>query len=304
MKSTSLGDVTTYSIKRRPHCKITVVDFASPVTKGISILDFIESLPNILAGSELRAIIDSIVSAHRNRKPVIAMMGGHVVKCGLGPVIISLMENNVLTGLAVNGSVLIHDFEIAMFGKTSEVVDELLVEGGWGMWTETSVLNDIEDGSGLGWNAARLAANGRYKKLSILARAYELDIPVSAHIAYGTDVVHFHPNAFGAVIGKAAQIDLELFISQVAQISAGGVVLNFGSAVILPEVFIKAVNAARNLGHDVCGFITADFDMIQHYRPSVNVVERARVLDGKGYSITGRHEIMIPLLAHAIIARL
>jgi hypothetical protein len=312
-----LGKVTTYPLREREN-KVKISDFASPAAAGRSVWDLLEGLPRILAGNSLRQLVSAIQLAHAEARPVIAMMGGHVIKCGLGPVIISMMERGILTGIAMNGAASIHDFEIALIGETSEDVGTNIATGKFGMWEETGRLmneavkagisvSSVTDknvcptgmGSALGRKLLELGAP--HLDVSILAAAFRLNIPATVHVAIGTDIIHQHPEADGAALGETSFTDFRIFVSEVSNLGHGGVILNLGSAVIMPEVFLKALSIARNLGHNVVEFTAANFDMIQHYRPTENVVRRPTHIGGKGYTIIGHHEIMIPLLAHAVI---
>ena len=302
-----LTRVKTYPIKDREN-KVKVSDFASPPCANQSISNWLESLPNILAGKNFKELVNAIVTARANSKPVIAMMGGHVIKCGLSPVIISMIEHSILTGVAMNGATSIHDFEIAIIGETSEDVGTNIATGMFGMWEETGrFMNEaIKQGQqsniGMGESLGRklISLQAQYQNVSILASAFRLNIPLTVHVAIGTDIIHQHPEADGSAIGQTSFTDFRIFVSEVANLD-GGVLLNFGSAVIMPEVFLKALSIARNLGHKVTEFTTANFDMFQHYRPNENIVKRPTNIGGKGYSITGHHEIMIPLLACAVM---
>jgi hypothetical protein len=302
-----LSQVKTYPIKDRIN-KVKVSDFASPPRSGQSVSDWLKTLPNILAGNSFKELIKAIVTARAESRPVIVMMGGHVIKCGLSPVIISMMEHGILTGIAMNGATSIHDFEIAIIGETSEDVGTNIATGVFGMWEETGgLMNEAikhgqQSNTGMGESLGRklIALQAPYKNVSILASAVRLNIPLTVHVAIGTDIIHQHPEADGSAIGQTSFTDFRIFVSEVANLD-GGVLLNFGSAVIMPEVFLKALSIARNLGHKVTEFTTANFDMFQHYRPNENIVKRPTNIGGKGYSITGHHEIMIPLLACAVM---
>ncbi|MGB9595851.1 MAG: hypothetical protein ACPL7B_06175, partial [Candidatus Poribacteria bacterium] len=240
-----------------------------------------------------------------------AMMGGHVIKCGLSPVIISMMEHNVLTGIAMNGAGSIHDFEIALIGGTSEDVGTNIEDGMFGMWEETGRLmnsaiiegknQNIGMGKALGQKLIEI--NAKYQSYSILANAIRLNVPLTVHVAIGTDIIHQHPKADGSAIGQTSFTDFRIFTSEISDLD-GGVLLNFGSAVLMPEVFLKALSISRNLGHKVTEFTTANFDMFQHYRPRENILKRPTKMGGKGYAITGHHEIMIPLLAYAVLDKM
>jgi hypothetical protein len=303
-----LTKVRTYPLREREN-KVKVSDFASPAAAGRSVRDLLEGLPRILAGDDFRQLVSDIGSAYAKAKPVIAMMGGHLIKCGLSPVIISMMERGILTGIAMNGAASIHDFEIALIGETSEDVGTNIATGKFGMWEETGRLMNRAVKAGRGAHEGMGVALGRklvelkapHLDVSIIATALGLNIPVTVHVAIGTDIIHQHPEADGAALGEASFTDFRTFVSEVSDLGHGGVLLNFGSAVIMPEVFLKALSTARNLGHDVVDFTTANFDMIQHYRPTQNVIKHPTNMGGRGYAITGHHEIMIPLLAHAIM---
>lgn len=303
-----LSRVKTYPINERKS-KVKVSDFAMPPTHSASVLELMNSMPKILAGKDFFQLINDIVTAHKHGRPVIAMIGGHVIKCGLSPILISLMEHGVITGIAMNGAASIHDFEIALFGETSEDVGTNIATGKFGMWDETGrLMNEaIKEGQrrslGMGESLGEklLELNAPYRDFSILASCVRLNVTVTVHVAIGTDIIHQHPEADGSAIGQTSFTDFRIFVSEVAELN-NGVLINFGSAVIMPEVFLKALSIARNLGHNVTEFTTANFDMFQHYRPTENVVKRPTNMGGRGYSITGHHEIMIPLLASAVLS--
>ncbi len=252
-----------------------------------------------------------MVQAIRSGNPIVLAMGAHVIKVGLNPVIIDLMERGFIDGLALNGAGIIHDAELAMVGQTSEDVAAQIGEGKFGMAEETgrilneAIIEGAEQGDGLGKAVgARLVKEDfPYKRYSLSARAFELGIPMTVHVAIGTDIIHFHPRVDGAAIGKTSHLDFRIFSSLISKIE-GGVFINLGSAVIMPEVFLKALSLARNLGFDVKHFTTVDMDFIRHYRPMTNVVQRPTLEGGKGYSLVGHHEIMFPLLTAAVIERL
>lgn len=306
-----LAKLKTYPIARRKS-KVKRQDFADIPFKGASFSDFYESLPSILAGNDLRNVVEAIVSAARKKRPVIAMMGAHVIKCGLNPVIIELIKKKVITAVAMNGSGAIHDFEIALIGKTSEGVDEALEDGSFGMAKETALYINgalgeaVEREIGAGQAIGKVIEEEKlsFKHLSILYNCVKLNIPATVHIAVGTDIVHQHPSCNGANTGEASLRDFHNFVEVVSGLGNGGVVLNIGSTVILPEVFLKALNVARNLGSKVKNFTACNFDIINHYRPYQNVVKRPVKSGGAGYTIIGHHEITIPLLAQAIIEKL
>jgi hypothetical protein len=308
-KPIDLSGLATYPLASRPS-KVTAADFARPVEAGASIADFLDALPRILAADDLRAVAAAVRDARGRGLPVISGMGGHVVKTGLAPVLIDLMHRRLLTALAMNGSCLVHDFEIAVNGGTSEDVDATLGTGAFGAAEETGrVLNEAAAdaaASGIGLGEAvgrRIASLGApHAGVSLLATAYELRVPVTVHVTVGNDITHIHPTADGGAIGAASHRDFRLLCSLVAEMEGGGVYLNLGSAVVLPEAFLKAVTVVRNLGRPLQGIVTANFDFIQHYRPLANVVRRPTAGVGRGYAITGHHEILIPLLAAAILA--
>jgi len=275
----------------------------------LSFRDFYQSLPQILAAKDFRVVVKAIVEARRRKKPVLWMFGAHVLKVGLNPLLIHLLRRNVVTALALNGAGAIHDFELAYMGCTSEDVAAALADGSFGMARETTqMLNRaIRDGAkrnlGLGEAVGSMIAKSRlpYRNLSLLATCHELGIPATVHVAIGTDIIHQQAVADGAAIGKTSLTDFRKLAGVVAQLGGGGVVGNVGSAVILPEVFLKAVSMARNLRHPVKDFTAFDFDMIRHYRPSENVLKRPTLLGGTAVHITGHHELLIPLLVQAIL---
>jgi len=280
----------------------------SPLKKGMRFSDFLESLPGILKADDLKAVARAVVEARRLGKPVMVMFGGHVIKTGCAPVLAGLAADGFITHLASNGAAAIHDTELARFGHTSEDVAAQLEDGSFGMAADTALLvNDAarraaagREGFGEVVGALLIEENAPHVERALIARAYGLKIPYTLHVAMGTDIVHQHPTASGAAIGEASLRDFRIFAASVSKLGGGGVVVNLGSAVIMPEVFLKALAVARNLGYPVRDFTTANFDMIQHYRPGVNVVQRPVLAGGSGYAITGHHEIMIPLLAAAI----
>jgi len=288
--------------------KVCVEDFAAPYVKGSGIQGWLDSLPKILAGESFRAVVDALAKARAGGKPVVWGMGGHVIKCGLAPLLIDLMERRYATAFAMNGSAAIHDFEIALAGHTSEDVEAVLPDGSFGTAEETgremnqAIASGVRDGIGIGEALGRVLKAAPQAGRSLLAAAYHRAVPVTVHVAMGTDTPHTHPAAEPAAIGTATHHDFRLFCALVAGLNDGGVYLNVGSAVIMPEVFLKAVSAVRNLGNPLANFTTANFDFLQHYRPRVNVVERPHAKSGgHGYSITGHHELMLPLLAAALI---
>jgi hypothetical protein len=289
--------------------KVKQADFARVYEPGSWMAGFLDGLPHILAGDTLRAVVDSIAAAREKRKPVIWGMGGHVIKCGLAPVLIDLMRRGFATAFAMNGSAAIHDFEIALAGQTSEDVEAVLPDGRFGAAEETgrewnaALTPGAGAGEGLGCTLDRLAPEP-HASSSLLLQAWRARVPVTVHIAIGTDTPHTHPAVNPAALGSATHYDFRLFCSLVAALTDGGVYINAGSAVVMPEVFLKAVSCVRNLGHQLRDFTTVNLDFMQPYRPRVNVVERPHAQSGgKGYSLTGHHEIMIPLLAAILIER-
>lgn len=304
-----LSRITTYPLASRPS-KVASNDFAKPAASGSSTTDFLDSLPNILASRELRELAGVIRAAKDNGRAIIAGLGGHVIKTGLAPILIGLMQRGYVTGVAMNGSAMIHDFEIALVGATSEDVDATLGSGSFGMAEETGRTINEAATAGARDNIGMGEAIGRQLQLmrtahgdkSLLHAAYEARVPVTVHVAIGTDIVHIHPAADGASIGQTTLHDFRLLCSMVRELDGGGVYLNLGSAVVLPEVFLKTVTVVRNLGFKLQDFYTANFDFIQQYRPLTNVVRRPVAGIGRGFSFTGHHEIMIPLLAAAILA--
>ncbi|MBF0204175.1 MAG: hypothetical protein HQK67_07630 [Desulfamplus sp.] len=303
----NFNNIHTYSASERASKVFTSLE-ARPPFKGMSISAFLSNLPAILKANDLKNIARAIVGAKEKGKPVIVMLGGHVIKTGCSPILIDLAKNGFITHFASNGSAAIHDTELARMGHTSEDVASQLEDGSFGMAWDTAALvnsaakraSELKQGFGQTVGAMLVEDNAPFNSRAILSNAFLLEIPYTLHIAIGTDIVHQHPDADGAAIGDASLRDFRIFAASVAKLGHGGVVLNLGSAVIMPEVFLKAISVARNLGHDVTHFTTANFDMIQHYRPRVNVVHRPVLSGGEGFSITGHHEIMIPLLAAAV----
>lgn len=303
-----LSGVKTYPLASRPS-KARHQDFAHPWDPSSGMTGWIASLPNMLASADFRAVVAAVRLAQANGRGIVWGLGAHVIKTGLGPVLIDLMERGLVSGLALNGAGMIHDFEVALAGATSEEVENSLGPGQFGMAEETGrLLNDaITDGAsrglGLGqsvtaWLGSRHSHFGR---LSVLCAAARLSIPVTVHVGVGTDVIHMHPAASGEAIGAASLRDFRYFTSFVGALE-GGVYLNCGSAVLLPEVFLKAVSLVRNRGLSLDGLTTVNFDFVRMYRPETNVVRRPVMGIGRGYSITGHHEIMLPLLAAALVA--
>ena len=289
--------------------KVRKADFAGVYQKGAGIAGLLDSLPKILAGDSFRAVVNALIAARKAGKPIIWGMGGHVIKCGLAPILADLMRRGFATAFAMNGSGAIHDFEIAIAGHTSEDVEAVLPDGRFGAAEETGrEMNEVITAAGsmgmgeaLGERLVRIA-DPAFAADSLLLQAYQNSTPVTVHVAIGTDTPHTHPAADAAAIGAATHRDFRLFCSLVAEMNEGGVYLNVGSAVVLPEVFLKAISAVRNLGTPLAGFTTVNLDFLQHYRPKVNVVERPHAqAGGRGFALTGHHEIMVPLLAAALI---
>ena len=310
-KPVDMASVTTYPLQERIN-KISVHDFATLPESEINLSAFLESLPKILKAPDFLSLVDDIVAAYQHKKPVIVMMGGHVIKCGLSPLLIALAKLGVITGFAFNGASSIHDFEIALIGETSEDVSAYLQTGKFGMWEETGQLMNTaiqhaaDTGIGMGEALGKqlIEMDAPYNTYSLLAAGVQHDVLITVHVAIGTDIIHQHPSANGAAIGAASFTDFQLLTALVPDLEGGGVVLNLGSAVILPEVFLKALTIARNLGHTVSHFTAANFDMHQQYRPIENVVKRPTEMGGKGYTFTGHHELMIPLLVQAVLSHL
>jgi hypothetical protein len=303
-----LSDVRTYPLDSRSN-KARVEDFARPVAQGATFKDWFASLPAILGARDIRRVVDAIVAARRRNAGIVWGIGAHVIKTGVSPVLIDLMRRGYVSALAMNGAGIIHDFEIAMVGATSEDVDEALGPGRFGMADETGrLLNEIAaDASartlGFGQAVGRYLsqAKARFRDRSLTATADELAIPVTVHVALGTDIIHMHPAASGAAIGDVSLRDFRYFTSCIARLQ-GGVYLNCGSAVVLPEVFLKAVALARNRGVDLSGLTTVNIDFMRMYRPQTNVVTRPVAgTDGVGISLVGHHEILLPLIAAAVI---
>ena len=309
-KPIDLNKITTYPLGDRKS-KVSDLDFAQKWIKGSSFETFLEGLPNILAGSHVRAVISSIVAAYKNRKTIMFAMGAHVIKVGLNPVVIDLMERGVITSIAMNGAGIIHDFELAMTGRTSEDVAASLGDGTFGMAHETcTFLGDAikkadRDASGLGAavGASIIEQNLPCSGNSILAAGARLGVPVTVHIAIGTDIIHMHPEFDPAKAGTASHRDFRIFTSVAASLEKG-VYLNVGSAVILPEIFLKAITIVRNLGYNLKNLTTVNMDFIKHYRPTTNVVNRPTAEGGRGYNLTGHHEILLPIIAAGIIEKL
>ncbi len=303
----SLDGVKSYPLKERVS-RVKIDDFGEPWRHGGDMAQWIKSLPKILAGNDFRKIVNNIVRAVQSGKMIILAMGAHAIKVGLNPVILDLLDRGIIGGLAMNGAGIIHDTELAMAGHTSEDVADQLKDGQFGMAEETGrFLNEaMIEGAKLGYGLGRavgamlIRENFPYNRYSLLTKALELDIPLTVHVAIGTDIIHIHPSVDGSAIGKTSHLDFRIFASLVSKLE-GGIFINLGSAVIMPEVFLKALSLVRNLGHDVKRFTTVNMDFIPHYRPMKNVVQRPILDGGEGYSLIGHHEIMFPLLAAAVI---
>jgi hypothetical protein len=303
-----LSGVRTYPLQSRPS-KVRAEDFARPAEPGASVAQLMASLPNVLAAADLRAVVRAIVAARRDGGGVLWGLGAHVIKAGLGPVIIDLMQRGFVSAIATNGATVIHDFEIALAGATSEDVDETLGPGRFGMADETgrllngAITDGVKGGLGIGQSVGRFLEESQppFARFSVLTAAARLGIPATVHVAIGTDIIHMHPAASGESLGAGSLRDFRYFVSNVARLERG-VYLNCGSAVVLPEVFLKAVAIARNGGIALAHLTTVNLDFVRLYRPETNVVRRPTAgTTGRGYSLVGHHEIMIPLLAAAII---
>lgn len=300
--------VTTYPIATRTF-KVAVDDFAEPPSGDDSFKRFWDGLPAILAAGAIKRVVASIHRARRLGKPVVVAFGAHVLKTGLSPILIDLVRRGFVTALATNGASGIHDFEIAFHGRTSEDVGSVLADGEFGMSRETGVgvFKALELGREEGWGYGRslgeflLASRYPHRELSLFAEAARARIPLTVHVAVGTDTLAQHPGMDGALVGELSYRDFLTIRDVVAQLGGGGVWINAGSAVILPEVFLKALSMARNLGHDVRDFTTVDLDMIRHYRPHENVLKRPVLAGGASYAITGHHELTLPLIAQALV---
>lgn len=306
-----LSRLVTYPLATR-QSQVSVADhFARPSGAPASFAEFLESLPRLLGAESLKAVVDAVVAAREQGRPVVLALGGHLIKCGLQPVLRQLIERGVITAVAMNGSAAIHDYEVSLIGATSEEVGSVLHSGAFGFAEETgggmnrALKNALAADLGFGEAIGRSILSGghEFREYSLLAACVEHEIPVTVHVALGTDIIHQHPDFDGAVTGEMSARDFRLLASVVADLDEG-VWLNVGSAVIMPEVFLKALSIVRNLGHRVDRFTTANFDMIQHYRPLQNVVARPTAGGGRGYSIIGHHEINIPLFAAAILERM
>lgn len=306
-KPVTLKKIKTYPLSCR-NSKVKVESSATPCKKGGSFKTFMQSLPSILAASDLKEVVLAIVKARRNNRPVVLGMGAHAIKVGLSPIITDLLNRGIITAVATNGACIVHDFELSLAGTTSEDVAAEICSGSFGMARETgkdlnlAINKGVKKGDGIGKAVGEYInkSKNRFKAKSILAEAFRLNIPVTVHVALGTDIIHMHPEADGALIGEGSLRDFRLFSAVVSDLE-GGVYINLGSAVILPEVFLKALTIARNLGNRVEDFTTVNMDFFQHYRPRENVLKRPTLKNGRAYALTGHHEIMLPLLAAAVI---
>lgn len=315
-READLSRVTTIPVQSRPN-KVRAEEFAAPPpddpaarTMGA----FLASLPDILVARDFLAVVDAVVAARRNGRGVLLMLGGHVVKTGLARVLVDLVRRGIITHVAMNGSAAIHDYEIARFGGTSEDVAAGLRDGSFGMADETgrglngAFVAGMARQWGMGESVARALADAEpllHPELSLTYQCWRHHVPATIHAALGCEIIHQHPAANGAAIGDTSHRDFRRLAASLSTLHDGGVVLNVGSAVIMPEVFLKALTIARNLsGGAPTGFVTCDLDMQRHYRPRMNVVRRPTQDSGKGYEITGHHEIMVPMLAWAIVERM
>lgn len=306
-RAASLKKIKTYPIQTR-NSKVSRNAFAIPPVKGETFKSFIEKLPDILAAKDFRRTVKAIVRARNDDRPVVVGMGAHPIKVGLSPVIIDLMQRDIITALATNGACIVHDFELSFTGKTSEEVDTELCKGTFGMAQQTgrylhkAIKSGIKKGYGIGRSVGEMICKSTcaFKEESIFASAYECGIPATVHVAIGTDIIHMHKDASGSAIGEGTFRDFKLFISVISDLE-GGVYINLGSAVIMPEVFLKALSVARNLGNKVENITTVNMDFIQHYRPVENVLKRPTKKRGVSCALTGHHEIMFPLLAAALV---
>jgi hypothetical protein len=308
-READLSKIRTIPISGRAN-KVRAEDFSRPPGKDRSFHAFLDAMPDVLVARDFRNVVAAIASAARAERGVVLMLGGHIVKTGLAPVLIDLMRRGVITHLAMNGSAAIHDYEMARFGGTSEDVAAGLRDGSFGMAEETgrglneAFVKGMAEERGMGESVARaIAADGTaaHPELSVILNAWRMDIPVTVHAALGAEIIHQHPAANGAAIGDTSHRDFRRLAASLETLDQGGVALNCGSAVIMPEVFLKALTIARNLNEGAPrNFVTVDLDMQRHYRPRVNVVQRPTIDSGKGYEITGHHEIMVPMLCWAV----
>lgn len=303
----SLKNVRSYSLCDRKS-KVSVEAFAEAPSKGDSLKAFLKKLPDVFAARDFREVVKAVISAREKDRPVILGMGAHPIKLGLSPVIIELLKRSVVTAVATNGACAVHDFEISLAGHTSEDVASELCSGMFGMAVQTgrgvnrAINKGVKKGYGIGKALGEYISKGRFrlKDKSIFSNTYALDVPATVHVAVGTDIIHMHPEADGSAIGKGSMHDFRLLASVISDME-GGVYINLGSAVIMPEVFLKALNIARNLGNKIENITTVNMDFIQHYRAKENVLRRPTSMKGRNYALTGHHELMFPLLTAAII---
>ena len=301
-----LSGVKRYPLRSR-QSKVSLAQFATPYKKGSGVAGLMTSLPGLLAAQDFKEVVSAIVAARNDGRAIVWGLGAHVLKTGLSPIVVDLMERGFVSAIATNGAGIIHDFEIALSGGTSEDVDAALGPGKFGMAEETGTeinraINDgVANGLGLGQAVGKYLDDAKppFAQISVAATAFRMQIPMTVHVAVGTDIIHMHPQASGAAIGEASLRDFKYFVTTVANLERG-VYLNCGSAVVLPEVFLKAIAIARNEGRTLDGLTTVNLDFLRHYRPLTNVVNRPTMGTGKGYSLTGHHELMIPLLAAAL----
>ena len=301
-----LSGVKRYPLRSR-QSKVSLAQFATPYKKGSGVAGLMTSLPGLLAAQDFKEVVSAIVAARNDGRAIVWGLGAHVLKTGLSPIVVDLMERGFVSAIATNGAGIIHDFELALAGGTSEEVEEALGPGRFGMAEETGTeinraINDgVANGLGLGQAVGKYLDDAKppFAQISVAATAFRMQIPMTVHVAVGTDIIHMHPQASGAAIGEASLRDFKYFVTTVANLERG-VYLNCGSAVVLPEVFLKAIAIARNEGRTLDGLTTVNLDFLRHYRPLTNVVNRPTMGTGKGYSLTGHHELMIPLLAAAL----
>ncbi len=309
-KPLSFKKAKRYSLYERTS-KVTIDLISKPHKKGNTFKNFIEELPNVLAVKDFKDVVKAVVLARNNNRPVVLGMGAHPIKVGLSPLIVDLLNRGIITAIATNGACIIHDFEFSYAGHTSEDVEKGLQDGTFGMADETgkylnrAINEGLKEGYGVGKSVGKMIYKSkfRFKDKSIFGNAYKLSIPATVHVAIGTDIIHLHPETRGASLGEASFIDFKLFTSVISDLD-GGVYINLGSAVIMPEVFLKAITIVRNLGFKVENITTVNMDFIQHYRPLLNVLRRPTEKRGFSYALTGHHEIMFPLLAAALIEEL
>ena len=310
IKPINLSKITTYSIMDRKS-KVDIKNFAKPWKSGQNFSYFLDNLPSILGSQDLKSVISAITKAAQQKKQIFFSMGAHVIKVGLNPIITDLIRKKIITMISMNGAGIIHDLEIAMTGKTSEDVAASIGDGNFGMAEETSaflsqaIKNASKKSKGLGRAVGEMINKEKlpFKNMSLFATCASFNIPATVHVAIGTDIIHMHPLFDAGCCGKASHLDFRIFASQITKLEKG-VYINAGSAVILPEIFLKALTLARNLGFNLNNFTSVNLDFIRHYRPITNVVNRPTLKGGKGYNITGHHEILIPLIAAGVIEKI